>query len=330
MTLETNPFEQNQNGKPKKFEFHFEIIPQVILHPKQAFQWIVKQGRKRTWITPILLIVTFILLASLLSALIAKKEASATSAVTLSSMATPTPVASVRTSSSSSSTSRQSNNSSPIAGGGGAQGGQFMPSFGDGGPPPGVMGGFPGGAIGSIPGAASTTTSKAATTSTAVTTSPVLSMLASLSGFLIVWVLLGVLINLFSLALGGISSAVMALNLAAWASIPQAVRSLIQIVYFILGGKTIRKAGLSGLIPSSGNGSVFIQHLLSHIDLYFFWEVGLLAIGIGLWGGLSRKKSLAITLLSVGIILILQSLLGMGINMLSNINLSLGSVVPMR
>jgi hypothetical protein len=148
-----------------------------------------------------------------------------------------------------------------------------------------------------------------------------LPAIAALIGMVITWLLLGVLTNLMSLAFGGRSSALMALNLAAWASLPVGARNLVQILYTLATNQAVVQPGLSGFIPMPENGfSIWLQQVLVQVDLYLFWQIALLGIAVGVWGRLSGKKSLLVAILAVGIVILLQSLLGLGLGLLGMLN----------
>jgi hypothetical protein len=210
------------------------------------------------------------------------------------------------------------------------QGGQFpaMPQGGAAGG--GMPQGIPSGGISNPMGGGATTTQTG--TGAAAAPNVWLSTLMPGASFLITWALLGALINLLSLAFGGHGNSLMAMNIAAWASIPLGVRSLMQLVYYLATGNGIAEPGLSGFAPTAnGNtGLAFLQHLLSRVDIYLFWEIALLAVGVGIWGGLARKKSWAIAILAVGLILILQSLLGLGLEALGGLNLNTSMLLRLR
>jgi hypothetical protein len=149
---------------------------------------------------------------------------------------------------------------------------------------------------------------------------------------LITWALLGVLTNLFSLAFGGHNGTGTAMNIAAWASIPLGVRNLMQIIYYLATGSAIQAPGLSGFAPTPNTDSMLIllQQVLSRIDLYLVWQIGLVAVGIGVWGGLSWKKSIPAATLAVLVVLLLQSLLGLGLALLGNVNLNTNMLLRLR
>jgi hypothetical protein len=292
---------------------NLNALRQIIFHPGEAFATIVAQERRPTWLLPVALI----LVLTVGAALVAYQGNSSASAAVNGAGSTATGAVATRVAS-------RTGGANPNQNPGGA-----FPGGGAGGQVPGqVIGGLPGQVGGGAAG--QTTTQSGATTAQAPNLW--LSLLVPVGGFVLVWLLLGVLTNLFSLAWGGRSNALMALNIAAWSSLPLGARNLMHILYFLSTGAAVTMPGLSGFAPSAnGNaGLVFLQNLLSQVDLYLFWQVGLLAVGVGVWGSLSRKKSLPIAILGVLLIVILQSLLGMAFTMLGNINLSTNMLLRLR
>jgi hypothetical protein len=149
---------------------------------------------------------------------------------------------------------------------------------------------------------------------------------------LIAWLLLGVLTNLLSVAFGGLSNALMAMNISAWASIPLGVRNLMQIIYYLATGSAISAPGLSGFAPTPGTNSalIYLQQVLSRVDVYLFWQIGLLAIGITAWGGIAKKKSVPAATMAVVILLALQALLALGLQLLGNVNINTNMLLRLR
>ncbi len=294
----------------------------IFFQPHQAFVDIVHQPRKAAWLVPLVLIIALAVIAALL----ASQATPRTSAVTGSGLST-------RTTQSSTQQSR-TNSNRQSQGGTAQQGGGF---FAPGDMPPGgavvIEGGPAGGAF--FPGAQTngTTTSQTGQSTTASqTTNPFVATGLPALSFIITWLLLGVLTSIFSLAFGGHSGAGMALTIAAWASIPLGVRNLMQIIYYLATGSAIQAPGLSGFAPSpNGNaGLIFLQQLLSRIDIYLFWQIALLAVGVGVWGGLARKKSIPAAILVVVVVLLLQALIAMGLELLGNVNLNTSLLLRMR
>lgn len=101
------------------------------------------------------------------------------------------------------------------------------------------------------------------------------------------WVLVAGLLHLGSTLLGGRGSMQGALNVAAWASLPFAIRDLLRVVYMLSAGHAITSPGLSGFAMSGG----FLPQLLSRLDLFVVWYIVLLIIGLAIADGLSRGKA---------------------------------------
>jgi hypothetical protein len=296
----------------------------IIFQPDQAFASIISQKQKSGWLAPVILILGLAVLAALIAS-------QATTRTTITSNAFTT-----RSTQSGTQQSRANTNSGGRQGQT-QQGGSGAIPVGPGGElPPGagfIPGDAGGGPAGQIPGAAAPTTQTGtASSATAQTASPWVTASLPAASFLITWLLLGVLTNLFSLAFGGRSGAGMALTIAAWASIPLAVRNLMQIMYYLATGAAIQAPGLSGFAPTPGsdNWLILLQQILSRLDIYFIWEIGLLAIGMGVWGGLVKKKSIPAAVLAVVIVLLLQSLIALGLQMLGNVNLNTNTLLRLR
>lgn len=291
-------------------QLHLNWLSQVIFQPRQTFSGIVAEDSKKTWLTPIVAVSLLLIVAALISTF-------------LTASATPAAQTGVRT------TQAAQTIRTAAANRGGNQGNQ--PGGFQGGPPGGFPPGadFGGGFVAPGGGGAPTTT-----TGTNTTASPNiwLSLLWPVVSFLITWLLLGGLTNLLSLAGGGKSNALMAMNIAAWSTVPIGVRNLMQIIYYLASGSSIQSPGLSGfLAPASGDSLlIFAQFLLARVDLYLFWQIGLLAVGVAIWGGVSGKKAVVIAAVVVIVVIILQSLVGLGVNLLGNVNLNTNALLRLR
>ncbi len=135
-----------------------------------------------------------------------------------------------------------------------------------------------------------------------------------LAGVWLSWFLLGSLMHLSLTMAGSRSSSHTSFNLAAWAGLPLVFRYLIRTVYALSSHQMISGPGLSGFLPSGGDGfGAFLRIVLTLVDLYLFWQVALLLIGVTPATGLSRKKAWAVTLLVIVLMLALQALPGFGI-----------------
>jgi hypothetical protein len=308
-------------GEPLSARLSLNGFRQIIFQPSQAFAAIAAQEKKKTWVAPVVLVAALIVITALISTLAVTTPVSQRS----SSAANRTGSTQTTRTASSGNTNRTT--------GGQTQGGQAQ-AIPLGGPqgaapqgaPPNMGGGF----VNPMGGGATTSTQ----TSAAAAAAPNvwLSTLMPGASFLITWALLGALTNLLSLAFGGHGNSLMAMNIAAWASIPLGVRSLMQMIYYLATGNGILEPGLSGFAPTAnGNtGLIFLQHLLSRVDVYLFWEMALLALGVGIWGGLTRKKAWGIALIAIGLIILLQSLLGLGLEALGGLNLNTSMLTRLR
>lgn len=302
------------NALPKKSSnsLHFNWLLQIIFQPRQTFSGIVAEEKKKTWLTPILAVSLLLIVAALISTFL---TAGSTTPVAQTGVNTTQAAQAVRTA---------------AANRGGNQGTQ--PGGNQGVPPGGFPGGdFGGGFINSGGGGATTTTT--GTNAAAASTPNIwLSLLWPVVSFLITWLLLGGLTNLFSLAGGGKSHALMAMNIAAWSTVPIGVRSLMQIIYYLASGASIQSPGLSGFLTATNNNTllIFAQFLLARVDLYLFWQIGLLALGVAIWGGVKGKKALVIAMVVVIVVVVLQSLVGLGVTLLGNVNLNTSALLRLR
>lgn len=131
------------------------------------------------------------------------------------------------------------------------------------------------------------------------------------------WIVLGGVLYLALTMSGSRGGMPQALNLAAWSSVPLALRHLVQIASVVLTNTTIRAQGLSGFAPA---GSAFLTALLALFDLYFFWQFILLVIGARGGTGLSAVKATTAVLISFLIAWALFALPGFLLNQLSGLS----------
>ncbi|MEN4013860.1 MAG: YIP1 family protein [Bellilinea sp.] len=137
----------------------------------------------------------------------------------------------------------------------------------------------------------------------------VLPALGALAGVWISWILLGSILHLGLTLVGSRGSNTSALNLAAWASMPLAVRFLVQTVWLLATRQVIQAPGVSGFIAADAAGfQAFLRSLLAHIDLYTLWMVVLLLVGVVPLTGLGKGKAWLAVIVSVLLLLALQSL----------------------
>lgn len=286
---EERSLDELKNNSDNKFSIDFKRIGQIITQPRLVFSAIEQDGKKAEWKTPIIVVSVIILIASLLS------------------------VTSSASSSSASSTSAASTTSSGFGPGG--MGGGGMP-----------------GSDGRMDMQATTTTNNDDTTdetasqdsgSSSTILTKALSALGSILSFMLTWLILGSIVNLLSISFGGQANTHLALVFAAWASIPIGVRAIMQILYALATTSSINAVGLSGFAPTtSTNAAIFLEKLLAQIDIYTIWQVILLAIGISVMTKLNNKKPIIVAISSMLIIILIKSLLGLGIDKLSSLEIS--------
>ncbi|MCA9958421.1 MAG: YIP1 family protein [Anaerolineales bacterium] len=106
------------------------------------------------------------------------------------------------------------------------------------------------------------------------------------------WLVLGWLLHLLLTLLGGRSSSRQVLNVTAWSLLPFALRDVVRIVAMWNSGQLLSTLGLSGFAPpGEGLWFVFAAALLAAVDIYFFWHVILLGVGIRASDQLGRGKA---------------------------------------
>lgn len=274
----------------KRFSINFKRIGQFISKPRKVFAEIeTENSKKADWKTPILVVAVIILLAGLLSV----------------------------SNSSSSTSSRSGENSSTgnlNFNGGGMTGGNG----------PGGMGpmGMQMQATSEDDEESNVTDEQTNGNSSTFITS-LLSALGNTIGFILTWLCLGSLVNLFSISLGGQGNTKMASVFTAWACIPFGIRAIMQIIYVLATGASINAVGLSGFITTTEtNILIFAQKILAQIDIYLIWLAILLTSGIYILTKLDNKKSIIIAFSSILIVISIIGLFGLGFEKLASIEVN--------
>jgi hypothetical protein len=125
------------------------------------------------------------------------------------------------------------------------------------------------------------------------------------------WFILGAVLHLGLTMAGGRGSRSADFNLAAWASLPFAVRLFVQIGAMLVTRQLITAQGLSGFFPTGATGfSAYLAAIFALIDLYLFWQVALLIVGATTGARLTTPKAAGAVLGSMLLLLILQALPG--------------------
>jgi hypothetical protein len=147
----------------------------------------------------------------------------------------------------------------------------------------------------------------------AATSGPVfvylLPSVMSLLGVYLGWLILSWVLHLGLTLAGGRGSSQQALNIVAWSLLPFAIRDLVRIVALWTTGQPLTGLGLSGFV-SAGDGAAdfYVAALLTMVDLYLFWHIGLLLVGVRAGENLSRFKIWSAVLLTVIGLLLLRAL----------------------
>jgi len=149
--------------------------------------------------------------------------------------------------------------------------------------------------------------------------------LGSLIGIWLSWFLLGSILHLALTLSGSRGSSGQAINLVAWASLPIALRSIVQAIAIPANHQLIQSAGVSGFISAEAEGfAAFLRILLGFVDIYWIGQVMLLMIGSLPLTGLARGKAWTAVLVSAVLLLILQSVPGYVASLLGGLSLTRG------
>lgn len=133
--------------------------------------------------------------------------------------------------------------------------------------------------------------------------------IGALAGVWVSWFALGAVLHLALTMLGSRGTSTSAFNLTAWASLPFALRSLVQLGAMLFGKTLINSGGLSGFVAADAQGGLlYARLLLAAVDLYLIWQIVLLWIGARA-SGLPRGKALLGVLASVLLLVGLGALL---------------------
>lgn len=143
---------------------------------------------------------------------------------------------------------------------------------------------------------------------------------AAVGGLWLSWFVLGGVLHLVMTLLGSRSSTTTAYNMASWASLPFALRLVVQMVAMLATRTLITSPGLSGFLAGDASGAlVFARIVLSMVDIYLIWQFILLVIGASSTG-MSRGKAFAGVLIAILLVLALGALPGFGMAQLSGLN----------
>lgn len=123
------------------------------------------------------------------------------------------------------------------------------------------------------------------------------------------WLITGGVLHLVSTILGGRSTSLSVLNIAAWSGLPLALRAALRAGFILLAGRGIAGPGLAGFVASDATGlALFGRQVLATMDIYLIWHLVLLGIGLAALGGLSRGKVVASVAVTEVIALLVQAI----------------------
>ncbi|MEM7331168.1 MAG: YIP1 family protein [Chloroflexota bacterium] len=121
------------------------------------------------------------------------------------------------------------------------------------------------------------------------------------------WLLWGGALHLISSLTGGRNTFLQMLRLVIWSWMPYGLRAIIQTIYIAATNTLIENPGLSGLIDDGVSpdnpfavpepSTVAFQTFLGDIDIFLFWRLTLLILGIGMIAQLPRRKAMIAALL---------------------------------
>ncbi len=157
-----------------------------------------------------------------------------------------------------------------------------------------------------------------------------LPALGRLGSLVLNWLLWSGVLYVIGTMMGGRNTFGHMLQMVIWTWAPFAVRGVLQAGYIWITREPIAHQGLSGLVVAEtsfvgiptppGTGTLIGQALLGQVDIYLFWHLALIVIGLIAVAHLPRRKAITLAL-SSWVLLTLLSLLP---------NVILGSFAGMR
>ena len=138
-------------------------------------------------------------------------------------------------------------------------------------------------------------------------------------GQIVSWLAWAGALYLAGIALGGRSTFSQMFRVVVWTWIPYILRGALQTIYILLSAQLIANPGLSGLVQDSrpiaevvaappSLSQILIVALLSKVDIFLFWNLILLVIGVRVVTRLPWRKAILATL-GVWILLMALSLI---------------------
>jgi len=139
----------------------------------------------------------------------------------------------------------------------------------------------------------------------------VFPMISSLVGLWLGWFLLSSILHLMMTLKGSRQRREIYFNFVAWASVPFALRALVQIVALLSTKQVIDDPGLSGLISQHAEGALaYLRLFLGLVDLYGIWFITLLIVGSPIISGLKPDKAISTALIACLLFIVLALIPG--------------------
>jgi len=140
-------------------------------------------------------------------------------------------------------------------------------------------------------------------------TTTVFPALGAVAGVWLGWFILGSILHLTLTMFGSRSTSITDYNITAWASLPFAIRLIVQIAAMLATDQLINSPGLSGFItPDSNQTMLFTRSLVRLVDIYLIWQIILLTIGASATSGLPRGKTFIGVFIATLLLLLVSAL----------------------
>lgn len=136
----------------------------------------------------------------------------------------------------------------------------------------------------------------------------IIPVLLGLAGIWVTWLLLSSILHISLTMSGSRSSSRTTFNIASWASLPLALRILVQAVSILATKLLIEHPGISGFIETNGRLTLVVSTLLGMIDIYFILQLLYLIIGTAQIGGVKVRKAILTVVISLLITMALSTL----------------------
>ena len=142
------------------------------------------------------------------------------------------------------------------------------------------------------------------------TANPIVTGLTQIAGLWIGWFLLSIILFVGMVISGSHNNFTETLNLVGWSCLPLGIRQIpLLITSLAIPSISANAAGISALATGlTGPTGFFLTALLKLVDLFFFWQVAMLLMGLKRISPLSTRRVIGVTFSAVIIFLVLASM----------------------